>query len=79
MGVEQIMSGFEIAAYLGIYALVVAVGLLLAKNSVKTDKATDIEMPYANENYEQPRLGTGIGAVRPNATYVKLSNQRRAS
>ena len=76
---EQIMSGFEIAAYLGIYALVVAVGLALSKKSVKTDHGTDIEMPYANQNYEQPRLGTGIGAVRPNATYVKLSGQRRAS
>ena len=73
------MSGFEIAAYLAVYALVVSIGLLLVKQSAKTDKAAEIEMPYANENYEQPRLGTGIGAVRPNATYVKLSSQRRAS
>ncbi len=75
------MSGLEIAAYIGLYALIVLVGFaaINAKMAKSAERKTDSSILFANENLERPRLGSGLGQSRPQSTYVKLSSQRKAS
>ncbi|TAH36514.1 MAG: hypothetical protein EYC62_02395 [Alphaproteobacteria bacterium] len=74
------MSGLEIAAYIGLYALIVLVGFaaINAKMAKNADAKQESYIAFANENMERPRLGTGLGQSRPQSTYVKLSSQRKA-
>ena len=73
------MSGFEILAYLAIYGLVMIIGVKVISSNKKQAPIEKYTLPYANQNYERPILGAGLGPVSPRAGYVKNSTQKKAS
>ncbi len=72
------MSGIEIAIYAGVYLAVMAIGFSVINSKSKRREQANLDVNFANENFERPAIGTGLGQSRPQSTYVKLSSQRRA-
>jgi hypothetical protein len=81
---EHSMSFFEIAVYIGVYAVILFSGLVFINNQQKRIEQAEAEEAanahYANENFsEQPQLGSGLGRIAPRQSFVSLSSQRKAS
>ncbi len=70
------MTFGEILFYTAVYGLVVIIGGLAAKRA-SSNKTPLPSLPAANQNYERPQIGSGLGAQTPSGSYVSLSSSRR--
>ncbi len=70
------MTFGEILFYTAVYGLVIVAGGLAAKR-VNSKKVPLPALPAANQNYERPQIGSGVGAQIPSSRYVSLSSNRR--
>lgn len=76
------MSSMEILAYIGIYAIIMMIGLSYFNKRIqdKPAQGESLLYPFANENREQPQLGTGLGRSNlPSNGFAQPSSHRKVS